>query len=182
MRKQEFLKGEKMEDSLRSFKWADIGDIARGRPTLGMEMHVAAYRMFHYSLRNVLEENYGKDAIRHILVEAGRISGIEFCKHMLDVELPLDNFFKVLKEKMAELGMGILQIEHADFENMIFILTVSEDLDCSGLPASGEAICNYDEGLIMGILEMYTNRQFVVRETDCWSTGDWTCRFHVVAI
>ncbi|HBR02735.1 MAG TPA: 4-vinyl reductase, partial [Ruminiclostridium sp.] len=71
---------------------------------------------------------------------------------------------------------------HADFENMIFILTVSEDLDCSGLPATGETVCNYDEGLIMGILEAYTSRQFTVKEVNCWSTGDWTCRFHVLGI
>lgn len=171
-----------MGDSLQSFEWADIGDIEKGRPTLGTQMHVAVYRMFQYSLRNVLEKSYGKDAIKHILVEAGRIAGREFCTHMLDTNLPPNDFFDLLKEKMEKLGIGILQVVHADFENRIFILTVSEDLDCSGIPVTGEAVCNYDEGLIMGILEVYTGKQFIVKETDCWSTGHWTCRFHVVAI
>lgn len=171
-----------MSDTARSFEWTDIGDITKGRPTLGAETSVAAYRMFQYSLRNVLEKSYGKDAIKHILTEAGRLSGIEFCKHLLDIHLPSDDFFNLLKEKMRDLGMGILQVVHADFENMIFILTISEDLDCSGTVVTGEAVCNYDEGFITGILQMYTGKQFMVRETDCWSTGSWTCRFNVIAV
>lgn len=171
-----------MNDTFRSFEWKNIGDIERGRPTLGEKMHVAAYRMFLYALRSILEKSYGKAAVKHNLVEAGRVAGGKFCEHALDLNLSPVEFFRLLKEKMAELGIGILEVEHADFENMIFILTVSEDLDCSGVPVTGEAICNYDEGLITGIMEIYTGRQFIVRETNCWSAGDWTCRFHVVAI
>lgn len=171
-----------MNETFRRFQWKDIGDIGRGRPALGDKMHVAVYRMFHYSLRSILEKNCGKEAARHFLVEAGRTAGREFCRHALNLDLPPDHFFCLLKQKMAELGIGLLEVEHADLANMIFILTVSEDLDCSGLSKTGETVCNYDEGLLMGILEMYTGRQFAVREINCWATGDWTCRFHVVAI
>lgn len=171
-----------MGDSLGSFKWADIGDIEKGRPTLGMGMDVAAYRMFQYSLRSVLEKCYGRNVIRNILIEAGRSAGIEFCKNLLDAKLPPDRFFNLLKQKMEELGIGILHIEYADLENSIFILSVSEDLDCSGLPDTGETVCNYDEGFIMGLLETYTGKQLIVKEVNCWSTGDWTCRFNIVAV
>lgn len=171
-----------MDNSVQEFEWAQIGDIAKGRPTLGTEMNVAVYRMFHFSIRNVIEKSYGKDAAKLILAEAGRISGSEFCKNLLDITLPPDKFFDLLRQEMEELKMGILNIELADFENMIFVLTVSEDLDCSGVPVTGETICNYDEGLITGILEVYTGKQFMVREIDCWSAGQWTCRFNIVSI
>ncbi|EMS73924.1 V4R domain-containing protein [Ruminiclostridium cellobioparum] len=171
-----------MSDTFRCFEWESVGDVGLGRPTLGEKMHVAAYRMFHYAHRCVLEKNYGKEAVKRNMVEAGRAVGEEFCQHMLDINLPPADFFRLLNQKMAELGIGILEVEHADFENMIFILTVSEDLDCSGVPATGEAICNYAEGFITGIMQRYTDRQFIVKEINCWSTGDWTCRFHVVAI
>ena len=65
---------------------------------------------------------------------------------------------------------------------MSFVLTVSEDLDCSGLPIFGESVCNYDEGFIAGILEQYTDKKFLAKEVDCWATGDRTCRFEVKAI
>ncbi len=171
-----------MSESLKNFTWADNGDIAKGRSTLGMEMNVVVYRMFQYSLRKVLENNYGSEAVRRHLVEAGRLSGLEFCQHVLDRHLPPDSFFDLLMQKMKELGIGILQVEYADFKNMIFVLTISEDLDCSGFPVTGATVCHYEEGLVMGILEMYTGRQLLVREVDCWSTGAGSCRFNVVAL
>jgi len=57
------------------------------------------------------------------------------------------------------------------------VMTVGEDLDCSGLPITGETICHYDEGFIAGILKAYTKQNYVVREVDCWSTGARICRF-----
>jgi predicted hydrocarbon binding protein len=59
---------------------------------------------------------------------------------------------------------------------------LSEDLDCSGLPIFGESVCDYDEGFIAGILEQYTGKKFLVKEVDCWATGDRTCRFEVRAV
>lgn len=171
-----------MKDSLNSFQWSDIGDIIKARPTLGVKMHVAVYRMFQYSFRNMLEKKYGKEEIKHILVESGKISGIEFCNNVLDSILSPDDFFNLLQQKMQEFGMGILEVKYKDFENMIFILKVSEDLDCSGVPVKDEFICNYDEGFIMGILEAYTGRHFVVKETNCWAAGDCACEFNVVSV
>ena len=42
-------------------------------------------------------------------------------------------------------------------------MTVSEDLDCSGLPELGYGVCVYDEGFISGILESFTGRPFDVK-------------------
>ena len=57
------------------------------------------------------------------------------------------------------------------------VLTVAEDLDCSGLPIMGETVCNYDEGFLAGILKVYTHKDYVVTEIDCWATGSRVCRF-----
>lgn len=50
---------------------------------------------------------------------------------------------------------------------MSFTVTVSEDLDCSGLPITGTTVCDYDEGFLSGILEVYTGKPFQVKEIDC---------------
>lgn len=62
------------------------------------------------------------------------------------------------------------------------VLTVSEDLDCSGLPVFGETVCDYDEGFIAGIFEEYAGKKITAKEVDCWATGDRTCRFEVKPI
>jgi predicted hydrocarbon binding protein len=84
-----------------------------------------------------------------------------------------------LQETLKAEKIGILRLEKADMENMSFVLTVSEDLDCSGLPIYGTTVCDYDEGFIAGILHAYTGQHFSAVEVDCWATGDRTCRFEV---
>ncbi|HMK61887.1 MAG TPA: 4-vinyl reductase [Dissulfurispiraceae bacterium] len=72
---------------------------------------------------------------------------------------------------------GVLKVESFNEETMELVLTVEEDLDCSGLPVFGETVCNYDEGFISGIFEQYANKEFKVREVDCWTSGERVCRF-----
>jgi predicted hydrocarbon binding protein len=130
-----------------------------------------------YTMRDTLIRRYSVEDANEILREAGRLAGREFCLNVLDRTLPFNGFVAELQEKLQALKIGILRIEQSDLETMKFVLTVSEDLDCSGLPVSGETVCEYDEGFIAGVLEAYSGREFAVKEIDCWATGDRTCRF-----
>ena len=114
-----------------------------------------------------------------MFVESGFKAGSEFCKNALDLTLGFDGFIAVLAETLEKFGMGILRVEKAEMEKLSFVFTVSEDLDCSGLPYSGVAFCDYDEGFLAGIMHAYTGQHFKVREVDCWGTGERTCRFEV---
>ena len=165
-----------------NFKWTDLGDITEGRPNLGLETSVAAYRLMQFTFKDVFSKEIGKQRTAEIFVKAGYLAGKEFCRNVLDTSLDFDAFVADLKEKLVDLKIGILQLEEADLETLKFVLTVSEDLDCSGLPVFGESVCDYDEGFIAGILEEYTGKGFQAKEVDCWATGDRTCRFEVEAI
>jgi predicted hydrocarbon binding protein len=132
-----------------------------------------------FSMRAVLEKEYGDKQTRELLKTAGRVAGHEFCRNMLDTSLPLNKFVAQLHDVLLEMSVGILRLEKADVDNLNFIATVSEDLDCSGLPIKGATVCDFDEGLIEGIFTEYTGRPFEVKETDCWSTGERTCRFSI---
>ncbi|MDU4959555.1 MAG: V4R domain-containing protein [Sporomusaceae bacterium] len=161
------------------FSWQCLGDISAGRVNLGHDMPVLVYRLFQFTLRDVLNREYGCGQASHLLREAGRLAGGEFCKNLLDKSLDFNEFIAQLQKKLAELRIGILRLESADMEKLEFILTVEEDLDCSGLPITEESVCDYDEGFIAGILNEYTGKQFTAKEIDCWAAGDRTCRFHV---
>ena len=102
---------------------------------------------------------------------------MEETQKMLNLDQPLDQFVGELQKKMAEMKIGVLRIESVDEESGQIILTVSEDADCSGLPVLGETVCNYDEGFISGILSLYSGKEYVAVETDCWATGGRVCRF-----
>jgi len=161
------------------FEWKDLGDIEKGRPNLGAKAPVLAYRLLQYTMRDVLVSDFGPETTDAILVKAGRLAGKEFCNNMLDKQLGFNEFISQLQRILKEQAMGILRVESVDLENMCFILTVAEDLDCSGLPCTDDVVCQYDEGFIAGILEAYTGKSFLAKEIDCWASGDRVCRFDV---
>lgn len=94
----------------------------------------------------------------------------------------MNEFVRQLQETLKELGIGILRIEKVDLESGELVLTVSEDLDCSGLPELDFEICTYDEGFICTLLECFSEVPFRVKEIDCLCTGDRTCRFSAKTI
>jgi uncharacterized protein len=161
------------------FTWRDLGDIALGRPNLGPGVPVLVYRLAQYTMREAILQRYGEDMARTLLREAGWIAGREFCANVLDKNLDFNAFVAQLQDMLKTQGIGILRIEKADLESLSLVLTVSEDLDCSGLPVYGTTVCDYDEGFIAGIFHVYTGKHFNAVEVDCWATGDRTCRFEV---
>jgi len=163
------------------FSWKDLGDLEAGRPNLGNLMNVAVYRLMQYTLRDVLTRHLSVEKAAELLREAGKLAGTEFCINLLDSSLPFNGFIAQLQEKLLSLKIGVLRVEKTDLEKMEFILTVAEDLDCSGLPFADETVCEYDEGFLAGVFEVYTGREFDAREIDCWASGERTCRFKVTA-
>jgi predicted hydrocarbon binding protein len=160
-----------------TFQWNLLGDIEEGRPHLGRSTRVEVYRLMQFTLREVIETRYGSGAADEIFYEAGKIAGKHFFQNLVGEMPSLDAFVRKIQDLMKEMSIGILRIEKADLENGTLVLTVAEDLDCSGLPELDYEICVYDEGFISGLLESYTGKKFTVKEIDCWCTGDRTCRF-----
>lgn len=159
-----------------------VGDIQLGRKNLGDEMPVFLYRLLQYALRDELTERCGKEAAAAILRAAGRRVGVKMARNMLDLSLEPSSFLAHLQSQMLAYKMGILRVEEFDATSGHAVLTIAEDLDCSGLPVLGETVCNYDEGLLCGILSEYADRSYEVREVDCWAMGDRVCRFDARAV
>jgi len=164
------------------FNWDLLGNIAEGRPNLGPNVRVEVYRLMQFSFRDVIEQEWGTENADRIFFNAGKLAGEDFYKNMLKPVDNINDFVKQLQEVLKELGIGILRIEEADPEKGVFVLTVSEDLDCSGLPDLDYEICVYDEGFITALMESFTGKKFKVKEVDCWCTGDRTCRFSATVV
>jgi len=159
------------------FSWNLIGDLKLGRPNLGSSMRVEVYRLMQFTLRDILEAQFGTQKTDEVFHSAGKLAGMEFYKAFFGHITEFNEFVKVLQETLRELGIGILRVEQADRVKGSFVLTVSEDLDCSGLPELGYGVCVYDEGFIAGLLESFTGARYKVKEVDCWCTGGRTCKF-----
>jgi len=151
-----------------------------GRENLGADMPVMVYRLMQYGMFDQLADDYSPEIAKDIIRGAGRRVGIAVCENALDKSVNLSAFVGQLQKLLKDLKIGILKIEEINVEESEFLLTVAEDLDCSGLPLLEETICYYDEGFIAGVLEFYTGKVFSVKEIDCWATGDRVCRFRAI--
>ena len=165
-----------------TFSWGNLGNVAEGRCNLGPEMPVLVYRLMQFTLLDILTRDFGRDKADSYMREAGRLAGTEFTRNVMDLQVDLGTFIANLQKTLEDLKIGILRIESADEKAEDIVLTVAEDLDCSGLPITGETVCSYDEGFIAGILNTYTGKQYLVREIDCWASGERICRFKCTVI
>lgn len=159
------------------FSWELLGDLDLGRPNLGPTTRLEVYRLMQFCFRDVMEQQLGTEKTDRIFFDAGKLAGEKFYQHVLTKTDDLNEFVQQLQTALREMNMGILRVEKADAELGSFIFTVSEDLDCSGLPELDYEVCVYDEGFIAGLMESFTGKPFKVKEVDCWCTGDRTCRF-----
>jgi hypothetical protein len=172
----------KEERNSQTFKWEMLGDIELGRPNLGSTVELSIYRLMQYTIRDVMIKEIGVEKADRIFYDAGDLSGREFYRNMITKKDNLNDFIDELQALLKNLRIGILRMESADLDKMELILTVAEDLDCSGLPVSGEEICTYDEGFIHGLLKEHTGKDFKVKEIDCWCSGERVCRFKATQV
>ena len=169
------------ENRKYAFTWdAVMGNMDTARPNLGPTTRIEVYRLFQFTLRDIIEQYHGTDQCDTIFREAGMLAGKHFYQQFCSDAPSLNELLQTLQELFKSLGIGLLRLEVADPESLRLILTVDEDLDCSGMPDADDVICIYDEGFLQGILQAYTGKPFVVKEIDCWCTGERTCRFSAV--
>ena len=164
-------------DRKYQFSWELLGDTELGRPNLGGEIKLEVYRLMQFTLRDILEEELGTEKSDLIFYAAGRKAGNAFYDHMLSGCTDVKDFIKKLQQVLKDMKIGILRVESMASNAAKLVLTVDEDVDCSGLPELDYEICVYDEGFISGILESFTGSEYAVKEIDCWCTGERTCRF-----
>lgn len=170
----------KEERKSLQFDWSHLGNIEWGRPNLGSQTTVSVYRLMQFTLRDAIITHTDVATTNRIFYDAGYSAGSAFHEHLLKNIDDFDGFISELQETLKTLSIGILRVESSDLLKHRFVLTVAEDLDCSGLPMNDESVCTFDEGFIAALFSAHFSMQFKARETDCWCTGDRVCRFEVV--
>lgn len=165
------------ENKHNVFSWENLGDIKGGRGSLGEEIPVLVYRLMQYTMLDILSKDLGVEGANKYFYRSGFLAGTEFAKNVLNLSADFDTFVADLHQALIDFKIGIARIEAFDPDTGNLMLTIGEDLDCSGLPITNETVCTYDEGFIAGILEAYTGKPYDVKEVDCWASGDRICRF-----
>lgn len=137
-----------------------VGDLKKGRPTLGNLMRVSVYRLLVYSMKAVLTKEMGKQKADELFYSAGKLAGQTIFRGILKDESKGFDLLEEIKDLLLKCKIGIFEVKQYDEATKTFMFVVNEDLDCSGLPVDGETKCAFDEGLISGILSDYFGGDF----------------------
>lgn len=92
-----------MENRLYAFDWKYIGDMELGRPNLGKTARLEIYRLFQYTLRDVLETEYGTEQSDRLLYKAGFLAGTEFCKRYVGECASFSDFVAKVQAALEEI-------------------------------------------------------------------------------
>ncbi|MDI6786433.1 MAG: 4-vinyl reductase [bacterium] len=160
----------------------NMGDIKEGRPTLGTETPVLIYRLLQFSLREIIEGELGDGKGGEYLYRAGQLAGRLIYDNFLAKIKDVNELYAQLADLLYKLKVCILRVEKSEPEKGLFVFVATEDLDCSGVPEIGWPICQYDEGIIAGILSKFTGKNIVAKEIDCWATGERYCRIEAKVV
>ena len=173
-------KGYKMK-GIENFDINIIGDLQKGRPTLGNTMPVAVYRLMLYSIRAELMDRFGKDEANCILYHSGELAGKTiYLNFMSNVKNESELYISIEKLFLGA-RIGKFKVKKSN-EKGELMFSMSEDLDCSGLAPDGETKCSIDEGIISGILSSYHKKPYITKEVGCWGTGEKSCFFKSVSL
>lgn len=79
-----------------------------------------------------------------------------------------------LKDWFRRMGLGELYVE-VDEERVL--VKLHQCLSCRHLPATGTPVCDFERGVVDGVLEQVTGTEVLTKETLCWALGDTVCQF-----
>ncbi len=168
-----------MQSRKYQFKWELIGDVEMGRPNLGHMASVEMLRLFQFTLKDVMEKAFGTEKVEALFTEAGYIAGKAFYEHYFQGMASTEKFFDRCRRLLIDLGIGYMNLESQSEDAEELLISIDEDLECSGLPVMDYEMCQYTEGVLSGLFEAYRGVPHRVEEIDCWCTGDRTCRFKI---
>jgi len=148
------------------FHWDLVSNILDSRQNLGKYVDLEMYRLMQFTLRDILEERFGSEIVDEAFYAAGMKAGRAFYAHKIHPVSSPEEFARKTQEALNDEGIGVLRFVEALFGEEKIVLTVDEDVDCSGLSELDYELCIYDEGFISALVNSYTQHEWAAQETD----------------
>ncbi|MFN7066062.1 MAG: V4R domain-containing protein, partial [Aquificaceae bacterium] len=79
---------------------------------------------------------------------------------------------------VRDMKIGILIPVELNQEGMV--LQLDECITCAGMHNIGKKICQFETGMVAGIVESHLNKRVKAHESKCNANGDGICEVEVV--
>ncbi|MDR2133684.1 MAG: hypothetical protein LBP27_01155, partial [Treponema sp.] len=97
------------------FNWDETvgADMQIARPHLGPSTRIETYRLFQFTLRDVLEQHYGAETADTLFREAGVLAGRAFFEKFLNHADSVSSLANAIQKSFNDFGIGIFRVEVA---------------------------------------------------------------------
>ena len=165
----------------RVLKALATGDLSvSNRDTLGAMVPIQLFQALRLiGMGTALEEMMGTGA-RALVYRAGTDLGRLIGQMVAQSSGgDLNAFVAQLQDVLLKMSIGKLVIEKVNLPEGHITLRVDECVSCAGVTGASEPICQFEGGLVAGVLSEFLDKRVKATETRCNACGDGTCGFEV---
>jgi predicted hydrocarbon binding protein len=153
------------------------------RRTLGPMVPIQLFQALRLiGMGSSIEDMVGEGA--HALVyQSGKRVGQTLGRAVLpDANKDLPKYLELIRGVCLQLSIGQLVLETADNAAGRLTLKVDECVSCAGITGVRAPICNFETGLVAGVVKAFVAREVKAVETRCNAVGDDTCAVDVTIL
>ena len=150
-------------------------DVAN-RATLGPMVPIQLFQALRLiGMGSSIEEMVG-DGAHALVYQSGKRVGQVLGNAVLPkAGKDLPKYLELIRGVCLQLSIGQLALEKADNNAGLLTLKVDECVSCAGISGVKAPICNFEAGLVAGVVKVFTMREVKAIEVKCNAVGDRTC-------
>lgn len=146
------------------------------RQTLGPMVPIQLFQALRLiGMGSSIEDMVGEGA--HALVyQSGKRVGQTLGNAVLpQAGKDLPKYLELIRNVCLQLSIGQLALVKADNNAGLLTLKVDECVSCAGISGAKAPICNFEAGLVAGVVRVFVAREVRGVEVKCNAVGDRTC-------
>lgn len=161
-----------------------LGDIIEGkenddisnRELLGGTVSIRLFQSLRLVGLGTAIENMVGDGAKALVYRAGQDLGMGLGGELEPIAKgSLDDYVSLVQGAAKSLGIGLVVVEKVDLNSGELTLRVDECVSCAGIEGVSNPICNFEAGLVGGLIKAFVKGPVKAIETRCHACGDATC-------
>ena len=146
------------------------------RTTLGPMVPIQLFQALRLiGMGSSIEEMVG-DGAHALVYQSGKRVGQTLGNAVLPrANKDLSKYLELIRGVCLQLSIGQLVLERADNATGLIAVRVDECVSCAGISGVKAPICNFEVGLVAGVVKVYAGREVKAVEVKCNAVGDRTC-------
>jgi predicted hydrocarbon binding protein len=153
------------------------------RATLGPMVPIRLFQALRLIGMGSSIEHMVGDGARALVYQSGQRIGTILGQAVLPRSgRDLPKYLTEVRELCLNLTVGQVVLEKADNASGTLVLRVDECVSCAGISGMKAPICNFEAGMVGGIVKVFVGREVKAVETRCNAVGDNTCGIEVTVL